>query len=656
MLKLLRKYQKAIFGVVAFMVIASFSFFGTYGTIRPDRVQEEDKVIGKALDGSSISSLEIARLERFLDTEFSDLMNGGSSVNLLNDGFIRKTILESGLGSLLIEDLGDKLVKFKEFKPYVHASRKIGFETVIKQFMPNYYDDLQALRSEKGGKEELVRLYLDQAAFPAEMVRQMMLYMEYQFGMQDPGLKNADLSLFYAKSLTDWFGKEFLEKVAHLVCQGSAFAKTQGYKVSFEEAKSSLLQIAMKHLKELSQNKAVTNQDLSKFYQNQIACLQMSEKDVVKIWQKVLVFRKMLDDVGNHVFVDSVMYKQFAEEASKGIKVELYRLPVYMRRGENLAQLGNYLEKTMALRDRTQLSDSFLSPEEVKGKAPELVEKKFHVRMANVKKSSLASYIGVRKTWDWQLVDAHWNILKGAFPELSQCNNRNSEGRFAYLEKLDKGIREKIDLFTRNQMVDEEFVREKLSAMEMEERTLTITAGGESEVLPGISDRKAFLNFLEMNPNKLSCYTENGEDFYHIEVLDKGARWGIVAFEDACHRGVLQKGESAFDRLNAFMKKRKNEITLGGELGNGQWALQKEELSLTRKMGNPLLGEKAFSMKEGEWSDVLKVNEELFFFKVIETFVDTSEIGKKMEEGRTLLGKEAKSQIIKELLQKTDGH
>jgi len=152
MLKLLRKYQKAIFGVVAFMVIASFSFFGTYGTLRPDRVQEEDKVIGKAIDGSSISSLEIAYLERFLDTEFHDLMNGaGGSVNLLNDGFIREDILANGFGPLLINDLGEKLSKFKEFRFYVHGSRKFGLESVIQQFAPSYYANLQAFRSEKGG-------------------------------------------------------------------------------------------------------------------------------------------------------------------------------------------------------------------------------------------------------------------------------------------------------------------------------------------------------------------------------------------------------------------------------------------------------------------------------------------------------------------------
>ena len=56
MLKLLRKYQKSIFAVVAFMVIASFSFFGTYGAMQSDVPKEEDSVIGKLIDGSNLSS------------------------------------------------------------------------------------------------------------------------------------------------------------------------------------------------------------------------------------------------------------------------------------------------------------------------------------------------------------------------------------------------------------------------------------------------------------------------------------------------------------------------------------------------------------------------------------------------------------------------
>ena len=74
MLKLLRKYQKSIFAVVAFMVIASFSFFGTYGAMQSESHKEEDVVIGKVLDGSDLSSKDVAQLVRFLDTDFHDIM------------------------------------------------------------------------------------------------------------------------------------------------------------------------------------------------------------------------------------------------------------------------------------------------------------------------------------------------------------------------------------------------------------------------------------------------------------------------------------------------------------------------------------------------------------------------------------------------------
>ncbi len=100
MLKLLRKYQKSIFAIVAVMVIGSFSFFGTYGALQSEKRQEEDVVIGKVLDGSRLSSKDVQQLSRFLDSDFQDAMNGNGGANLLNDGFLRNDIFKCGLGTL----------------------------------------------------------------------------------------------------------------------------------------------------------------------------------------------------------------------------------------------------------------------------------------------------------------------------------------------------------------------------------------------------------------------------------------------------------------------------------------------------------------------------------------------------------------------------
>ncbi len=691
MLGLLRKYQKGIFSVVAFMVIVSFLFFGTYSAIQTDAVREEDAIIGKVLGGSELHSRDVNRLVKFLGTDFHDVMAGNGSANLLNDGFIRTDIVGSGLGLLIFEgyreeiwgELESKVVKFKQFKPYIHPSKFVSFEAMLGQFAPNYAENLMGFRLAREEREvfdKLSKLYVDQTVFPAEMMRKMMLYVEHQYANMaagDPQLKHVDLSLFYAKGVSDWFGGKFLERVAHFVINGAAYAKKQGYKVTLEEAKSLLIQNGAKHLKELASGQAITQEEVMKFYKNQLRALGMEERDALATYSNILLVRKMLNEVGNSIFVDSQLYKQFAEYASKGAKVEVYQLPNSLQlKGEDAAKkLGIYLSRVSKGGDVSKLSSDFASINEIKSRAPELVEKRFLVQLASVKKGEIAKEIGIRRTWEWQLDENHWSQLRETFSELAKCTDLDSEGRFTFMESLDIAVREKIDQFSRLKILEEDgaLVSEKLSNLPVQKRVLSITLGGAEEILPGISDQKPLLELLESSSDKLLCYTQNGEDFYRIEVLDGGALWEVLTFEEAMQRGILDtmdvKKNVGEDVLVSYMKKMSQLLKEGDEsvvsnsrealsreslepksLLEKQWLLKKEELRVTRKMAHPLFNEALFSMEAGQWSDVVQADGAPMFYKVVETFVDTSEVSKKMEEGRALLGKEAKEGVVKEIL------
>jgi GcvH upstream region-like protein len=704
MLRYLRKYQKAIFAVVACMVIASFSFFGTYGAMQPEKRIEEDVVIGKTLDGRDLSSKDVAHVGRFLDSDFYDMMNlsGSGSANLLNDGFVRNDLLKTGLGQFIFqtykneiwEELSKKISKFKQFKTYVHPNKFITFEGLLKQFAPHYYEDLQSFRS-AGSEEEifesLVKLYVDQTVFPPEMVRKMMLYIEYQYGnavQQDPNLRNVDLSLFYAKNLTDWFGAKFLEKASQFVINGAAFATKQGYKVSFEEAKSVLLQSALKRLKEFDPSKTITNEELNRFYKQQLSLLQMDEKEAIKALEKILVFKKMLDEVGSSVFVDSVLYKQFSEFASKGAVVEVYKLPSYLKfkNSEDFLKLEAYLNGVSKKPSDLLLNEEFGAVDEVKKRAPELVEKRFLVKVASLKKANLVSDISMRKTWDWQVKEENWVLLNEMFPELHACKESDFEARFSFLQALDQAVKEKIDQFSRRKILDHDpnIVKEKLSLLSTQKRVLSVTLEGSEEIIPGVQDRKKLLELLEEGSEKLSCYSENGEDFHNIEVIDKSSLWEILTFQEANQRGILDqivlkkglkekhKSESDLNaKLIPYMRKMLQNLVSGDDKClsdqddrialetlepklalERQWALKKEEMRVMRKAMPSLFDEKIFSMSQEEWSDVISSDEGPFFYKVIETFVDTSDVAKKMEEARALLGSEAKETVVKEILEK----
>ncbi len=677
------------------MVIVSFLFFGTYSAIQTDVAKEEDSIIGKVLDGSGLHSKDVNRLGRFLGTDFHDVMAGNGGANLLNDGFIRKDIVGSGLGSLIFEgyraeiwgELESKVVKFKQFKPYVHPSKFVSFEAMLGQFAPNYAENLMAFRLAREERElfaGLGKLYVDQTVFPAEMMRRMMLYVEHQYASMapaDPQLKHVDLSLFYAKGVSDWFGAKFLERVAHFVINGAAYATKHGYKVSLEEAKSALIQDAAKHLKELGSgqgtDQVASNEEVLKFYKNQLRALGLEEREALAIYSKVLVLRKMLNEVGNSVFVDSQLYKQFAEFASKGAKVEVYQLPASLKlKGEDaIKKLGVYLSRVSKNGDVSKLTSEFASIDEIKSRSPELVEKRFLVQLASVKKTELAKEIGIRRTWEWELEEGHWGQLRENFSELAKCTDIDSEARFAYMESLDIAVREKIDQFARIKILEEDasLVSEKLAGLTSQKRVISITLGADGEILPGVQDRKALLDLLENGSDKLLSYSQNGEDFYRIEVLDGGSLWEVLTFEEAKQRGILDKIDLkknvSEDALISYMKKMSQLVKEGDEsvVSNSrealsrdslepksplekQWALKKDEMRVTRKMAHPLFSEELFSMDAGQWSDIIQAEGGPMFYKVVETFVDTSEVSKKMEEGRALLGKEAKEGVVREIL------
>jgi GcvH upstream region-like protein len=737
MLALLRKYQKAIFAVVAFMVIASFSFFGTYGAVKSDLPKEEDVSLGKVLGGGNLSSKTLHQVERFLDTDFFDVMAGlGGSANLLNDGFLRNDLVKSGLASILFNsskeeiwsELKDKVQKFKEFKPYVHPSKFVSFEMMISQFARNYHEDLDSFRKATLDEENfqyLGKLYVDQTIFPAEMMRKMMLYVEHQYSSMakpDPSLKQADLSLFYAKRASDWFGFKFLDKASRFVVHGAAFAEKKGYKVSKEEAKAHILQTLTKHLHQLDQNADYSEMDVTKYYRQEMAKLQMGEKDLLNVCQKILVLRKMLDEIGHSVFVDANMYQQFAKFASEGALVEVYSLPkdFQFKKEEDLIKFEIYLDAVSQNRDDSLLPTHFRPMDEINLKAPELLEKRFLVNIAHMKKSDLLSEVSLRKTWDWQLDDQNWQELKDTFSELKAIDAQEKEVRFSILQNLAEEIREKIDQYARKKILDAktDLVKEKLTKAQLEKKLLTLSLKGEDETLSGIKDKRELLDLLESQNEKLSCFSQDEENFYRIEILDKSSLWEILTFKEANERGVLasllekkllndykKKGFSApfsevrdqlidFEfsalrkkykeielskdesvevalqrRFFPYMKKMQNVLVSGVNENiltsdvmsksecltpkdglDKQWLLKKESIKVSRKMAHPYLDENLYKMAKGQWSSILSTSEGPVFYQVLDKYEDLSDVNKKMEEGRELLGKEAKEEFVSRLL------
>ena len=155
MLEFLRKYQRYFFAVITVVIIISFSFFGTYGTLEPDMSHQQTAFT--TVDGSAVKRQELDELAAFIGTDMQDklILGGMWGPNFLNDGVIRKDFFESGMGYILATNYSDELIKDlksrtekeKRFKLYSHPDGGfINVESAWQYFSPQMKQNYELLR------------------------------------------------------------------------------------------------------------------------------------------------------------------------------------------------------------------------------------------------------------------------------------------------------------------------------------------------------------------------------------------------------------------------------------------------------------------------------------------------------------------------------
>ncbi len=735
MLQLLRKYQKGIFIVVAITVILTFSFFGTYSAVASNAPKEKDLKIGKSLDGSAIYSKEIEDLVHFLSTDALDspIVETKGYVNLFNDGVVKKDIFETGIGLMLLqhyypvfeEGLKERAKKFTNFHPYRHPDAPfVSLESVWRQFVPElfeHYKEFQASGEMSPEKlEMLVALYLDQCAFPPRAARQLLYYLQQQYRHVvafDPYLQSGELALFHAKTVEDWFGREFVEALAHFIHNASVYAYEQGYRVSKEEAKASLMKIGMDNAKMVHGAQMITPSEFSKYYARSLQMLQMDEKRAVELWQKVLLFRRLFNDVGHSVFLDKTLYEQFHHFASQGVQVEIYMMPpaLQLTTERDLYKLELYLQAVAKGKgDPLGLPVAFASETEVMKKFPELVQKRFMVKVASVKRDEVERHIGLRYLMNWELEDGNFAKLQKKFPELAKTTVKEKEARYELLESLSNEKRGEVDQYALDMILEErpDFIREALVAKVGVKQEIAVPYKGGYAPLDGIEDAGAFLKLLEANDQeKLGFYSQDRETFYDIAVLEEISGAELMTFREAEERGILDRildrewkeglftaqvdvmkkavaklgisfaGKSEAEsaalcaryRFYQYLAEEKKRLQEGGEyVGslspirdqeeiakrgsfNDQFKLEKREEEYLRKQEHKLLDVNVLKMEMGEWSQMLASDKEgVLFYQVKEKIVDEKAMQKGIREGRDILSNEAKRHLMSKLLDEMD--
>lgn len=581
MLEFFRRYQRYFFLVITVVIIISFSFFGTYSTLGSNPIHEQ--IAFTAVDGTEVSRAELEEMVIFLGTDKQDKMLFGGlwGPNFFNNGVIKNDILMTGLGAILAEqyandiksDLFTRLEKERRYALYVHPQAKfLNVETAWGYFAPDLKDNFDDLRQSDNpiNPEALkarIALYLSEKKFPAPLLRQVLRYQEKQYSWLTPdiNLDRIDLSLFGYHTVEDWFGPKFIRIVAEFVINSSKIAEQKGYEVSKAETIADLRRNAEISFQENANNPNLGVANSNEYYNEQLRRLGMDQTKAVKVWRQVLLFRRLFHDEGNSVFVDPFTYQMFNAYAKETVEGDVYRLPKEIQMGDyrTLQKFETYLNAVSKRGDDEKslltLPTNFLTVDEVAKKYPELVEKRYLLEVAKVDKKNLEPKVGVKETWNWEVEDKNWDVLKKQFPELGIKKGNTRDERFAALDSLDDKTRNRVDTFARATIVDThpEWIDKALDDAEPQKMAAGLSVKGGKTQFSGLENREELIKLLDQAPiggesaetsntakesaEKLRKFTGDNHIYYRIRVLDKAPEPDVLTFSEANKDGVLDQ-------------------------------------------------------------------------------------------------------------------
>ena len=575
MLDFLRNHQRKFLIAIAFVIISSFVFFGTFNTFLQQRQELPDKLIVRGLAEKPLMRRGLAALSQILATSTMSPSSAkeGSAPNLLNDGVIEKELLENGLGIQLAEQyftqlkpqLETILRKMRSFRHYTHPQAPhISAMGVWQRFAPQMVEHLQELKREQEPctiktVELMIQLYLDQTQLPPEMLKQILLFQQQQMAVApDPYLTHANMALFGFTSLEEWFGPLFVQLSAQFIANAAALAEQRGYSVKREEVRSELLQNIYSGYKRFApKEQCASGYEIQNYFQRKIQQLGLEEQTVLDAWRNVMLFRRLFSDVGGSVLIDPLAYQHFQAFTDQYAKIDLYEMPSYLqlRDFQSMLKLQVYLESIsphpQQLRTQLILPKEICSLDQIEKRSPELVERSCEVQYAHVKKSELASQISLRETWEWQAQDSHWVLLQKQFDVIRASPAKTPQERFAFFDALDAKQRLAIDTWTRLRMLDEmpEKIINALAIAQKEKKKIGLRLQGshlpfvvkEQPELPALLEKAhLYEENAEIEQNEpLYCFTSDAENYYRIKVLSRDAEKHVLRFAQACEDGTL---------------------------------------------------------------------------------------------------------------------
>lgn len=553
MLQFFRKYQKFFFVIVTFLVVVSFSFFGTSSTFGRQGEKVPDREIGKLVDGTSLMEQRQQGMARLLKHGMEE---GGRTINLLTDSFVHREFVLNGLAEIFLEHhfdhfaptLQEKWERMKNYVPYSHPyAPQINARAVWNQMAPEIN---QLLEEVKAAPPEftadqlplMCKLYFAQADFPPMLLLQMLYYQQMQGGKirPDQGLPSANVALFGFESIEDWFGAPFIDDLATFIFNTAILAKQDGYQVSKREAQEELFRNVVKGIKALGQSGEMTGEQVQNAYLNQLRMIGLSEAEAIEHYRDLMLVKRLFHEVGESLFIDPIAITQFKQFAAPSQTVVRYRLPTFLQMKSvwEMLKFQRYIEvafegDVLGLPEKQRPISTILEEH------PELCYKNFEVEVQNVTRDSIAAQVALKDTWNWEGEKANFERLQLQFPYLATYAPTSIAERLDILETLTTRQRWDVDQYARKALVEinPQWIDESLSAAPKEKKTLRVRLKGGDSPLSG----EHFLALLEIESSDLNHYTQNDEEYYAIRVLEKGQGWNLLPYQEVANDGTLDE-------------------------------------------------------------------------------------------------------------------
>lgn len=571
MMQFFRKYQRYFIIALSSVTIVSFSFFGTYSSMMSQ--ESVDPILFHDLLGHEVKASKVNAMVRFLSSDSTDQITLGGILgpNFLNDGFIRKDIIESGFAPMLAEpfmdqmhqDLAIRQDRQKNYKPYAHPYIKgLSAQNVWKELAPEVSENLAkmklALNDQELFKTQL-SLYLAEQKFPSYYLKQVIRYQETQ-GKEahtDPGLAYADLNLFGYHSLEDWFGPSFIQLSAQFVHNFSIIAEEKGIKVSDDEALAELLynnEISYRKLKN-AKSPHLQVRNSQEYFKEQLRILGLDQKTATAIWKQVVTCRKYLKSLSDGVALDS---KTLSDErfAQKKVHLNLFSLDqsFNLKSEEDLQRFETYITLIGQARENPlDMPSAIKSISEIKESAPELLKTHYVVNLKSVSAKEIQLKATLKEVWDWELDPKNWPQMLIKFPMLGTTFELSRESKLNILDNLSSEERILVDQFARSQILKAhpEWIDEALAQIEFTKTSLTFKEKG-SNLSIGIKNAKALKQLLDSSisadlndeltieaKQSLTHYSEDEKTYFHIELIEKEENPSVLLFSEAIADGSL---------------------------------------------------------------------------------------------------------------------